>query len=152
MRVGIGVGDVWVATVGGVAGRWELLVAGDPLTQAAQSMSAADPGDVVISSSVHRQLAANAQTTSVADGAFRMDLLTATSVHGPDDSIAADVAGSSLLRAYVPRSVQARIDAGQTDWLAEFRRVSVLFIRLGLDVAGEVLDLQRGMVAVQTAV
>lgn len=33
LRSGIGAGEVLLATVGGVRGRWELLVAGDPLVQ-----------------------------------------------------------------------------------------------------------------------
>ena len=54
MRAGIGAGEMWVATLGGVAGRWELLVAGSPLKQAVHAISAINPGEVAISSAVVR--------------------------------------------------------------------------------------------------
>ena len=49
--------------------------------------------------------------------------------------------------------MQARVDAHQTDWLAEFRRVSALFINLkGLDGAESthLAQLQPAMAAIQT--
>ena len=38
------------------------------------------------------------------------------------------------MRAYIPDVIQSRLDAGQTEWLAEFRRLTVLFVNLiGID-------------------
>ena len=47
----------------------------------------------------------------------------------------AEVAEVSLdmeqaLRCYIPSGVKARLDADQYDWLAELRRVTVLFVKL----------------------
>jgi hypothetical protein len=60
--------------------------------------------------------------------------------------------GNDLLPAFVPRTVAERVAAGQLDWLAEFRRVTVLFIGLGHfdDSTADALDrLQRAMTTVQ---
>jgi class 3 adenylate cyclase/tetratricopeptide (TPR) repeat protein len=155
LRVGIGLGQVWAASVGGVAGRWELLVTGEPLTQAVQSLTAANPGEVAVSAAVWEQIAQHAKASRLADGRFLVESVVAPPPAPSPDAISLEAGAGPLLRAYVPRSVQARLDAGQTDWLAEFRRISVLFIRLGtLDsFPGDALvQLQRTVVAVQTAV
>jgi tetratricopeptide (TPR) repeat protein len=53
---------------------------------------------------------------------------TSASIRGA--AIAADDATRAAVRAYIPDFVLSRLDAGQTQWLAELRRVSVAFVRL----------------------
>jgi class 3 adenylate cyclase/tetratricopeptide (TPR) repeat protein len=155
MRAGIGAGEVWVGTLGGVAGRWELLVAGSPLLQASQAISHVSPGDVAVSPAVHERLASFAKATTAAAGGVRIASVSAPAVRTVDEPPSLGTDDASLLRAYVPRLVQASLDAGHTDWLAEFRRVSVLFVRLdALDasVPENTDQLQRAVVALQTSV
>jgi class 3 adenylate cyclase/tetratricopeptide (TPR) repeat protein len=155
MRAGIGAGEVWVATLGGVEGRWELLVAGNALAEALHAISAVHPGEVAVSAALHERLALFARAARLSDAAFRVSSISAPARRGTADSVPLVRLGSPLLRAYVPRSVQASLDAGQTDWLGEFRRVSVLFIKLGtLDVGAvdAIEHLQRVVVSVQTVV
>lgn len=155
VRIGVGVGDVWAACVGGIAGRWELLVAGDPLTEALHSTSVASAGEVAVSSAVQSRISGDARTIRIADNSYRVESMAASACSPSSAPVALGPDAAFLLRAYVPRSVQARLDAGQTDWLAEFRRVTALFINLGvLDLeASDVLDrVQRAVTSVQTAV
>jgi class 3 adenylate cyclase/tetratricopeptide (TPR) repeat protein len=153
LRAGIGFGKVWAATVGGVGGRWELLVSGEPFAEAVQAMSLAAPGDVAVGASAWARLASHAQGSNIGLSCMRLDGLTdrvPTSSPAP-----VDACPSSWLRPYVPRSVQARLDAGQSDWLAEFRPVTTLFIKLDtLEPGAQVTleRLQRAIVTVQTAV
>src|SRR5262245_54262770 len=72
LRVGIGVGELWTVIVGGVADRWELLVAGDALTQAVRSLGAAIAGDVVGSSAMWKQIASYASAIPRAGGNVRL--------------------------------------------------------------------------------
>ena len=155
LRVGIGAGEVWAATVGGVAGRWELLVGGEPLTQAVRAMSAVDSGEVAMSAVVWERIGCRGGATRLTSGTIRLESLPVGSPLSPPEPITLGTGAESCLRAYIPRSVQASLEAGLTDWLAEFRRVSVLFINLGTleYAAGEALgDLQRAIVALQTVV
>jgi class 3 adenylate cyclase/tetratricopeptide (TPR) repeat protein len=154
VRMGIGIGDVKAATVGGVSGRWELLVTGHPLRETVRSALVAGAGEVAVSAGVRDRIASYATLTPLPHGVFRLESLTAEPP-GPAPHSTQFEIDPVALRAYVPRSVQVRLGAGQTDWLAEFRRVSVLFINLetfdtGNDLALE--QLQRAMVAVQTTV
>ena len=154
MRAGVGVGAVSAASVGGGEGRWELLVTGAPLTQAVRALSLASPGEVVVSSEACQQLAPHAQTSSLADGMFRVESMTPLPSSSPPDLLPLGGDAAAHLRAYVPRAIQAWLDAGHTNWLAEFRRVSVLFINLGRLECGDdeaLAQLQCAVVAVQTA-
>jgi class 3 adenylate cyclase len=151
VRVGIGAGDVVTSQVGGVAGRWELLVAGAPLAQVGQAESLADPGQVILSKEAWALVAPKADGQPVAGGYARLDRVREplpiralrTPVLGP--------AAEPALHAYIPANVAVRLDAGQTQWLAELRRVTVLFINLPDLTEGASLEqAQKGMLAVQS--
>src|SRR5262249_57417676 len=43
LRIGVGAGEVWAASVRGVAERWELVLAGSPLEQAVAAMALPPP-------------------------------------------------------------------------------------------------------------
>src|SRR5262249_22216236 len=49
-KVAIGAGEIAALRVGGVLGRWELLISGSPLIQMGLAEKQARPGDVVLSS------------------------------------------------------------------------------------------------------
>ncbi|PYR47649.1 MAG: hypothetical protein DMF89_18035 [Acidobacteria bacterium] len=153
LRTGLGFGKVWAATVGGVAGRWELLVSGEPLREAVRAMSFAAPGDVAVGASAWARLAPHAHGRGIGFSCMRLDaLIEQVPISTP---AAIDACPGEWLRPYVPRSVQARLDAGQSHWLAEFRRMTSLFIKLDTVEGGapDALEqLQRAIVTVQTAV
>jgi class 3 adenylate cyclase/tetratricopeptide (TPR) repeat protein len=152
LRAGLGVGEVLCATVGGVEGRWELLVAGPALADAVGAVSVAAPGETLLSASVWPQIAGHALGSRVKSLTRLERLIDPIPVLQRTKPSCIEPA---LLRAYVPRSVQVRIDAGQTDWLAEFRRVTALFIKLDslnyVDVHA-LAQLQRAMAGVQSVV
>ena len=155
LRVGVGAGEVWTASVGGVAERWELVLAGRPLEQAVAAMARSQPGEVLISPPAWEQLAPSATARHLGGGTVCLDAILNPLRPEPPARITLDPGALPLLRAYVPRAVQARLDAEQTEWLAEFRRASVLFVNVeGIDyAASDALDrLQGAVVAVQTAV
>lgn len=155
LRCGLGLGEVWSANVGGVAGRWEFLVAGEPLDQAVAAMTAAGVGEIAVSPSAWACIAPFAHGGSAGDSNVRLEAITRPVPLQPPVVAAYRGPADAVLRAYVPLSLQARLDARQSDWLAEFRRVTALFINLGaLDYAapGALDRLQAATVAVQTAV
>lgn len=137
LRLGVGVGEVWSARVGGVEGRWESLVAGEPLQEAAAAERRAQPGETVLSAGAAALLGGLATGQPLPEG-----FLLLRGIHGeplphrPMPVPALPAVAEAALRAYVPRAVQARIDAGQTDWLGEFRNATALFCDVrGLDPA-----------------
>lgn len=133
-RVGIGAGEVLLKHVGGVFGRWEFLVAGAPLAQLSLAGRLAQPGQVVISPEAWKLISRRCSGTPITAagevvGARLEDVgepLPFYAAARPALTAEAETA----LRAYIPGAILARLAAGQSGWLAELRRVSVIFVNL----------------------
>lgn len=227
LRVGIGAGNVLLATIGGLLGRWELLVAGDPVTQASLAQEKAPLGKVVLSArswelvqhwcigypleetypqslqhdkenahpppiempvtklalsvgaspsstvsqseshifhstgiahhaAVHQQQHDNT-TRQVVDVCMLNEICLedvrryVSPISLPYAPLRPEM--EQALRGHLPGALLARLDAGQTDWIAELRRVTILFVNVtGIDYqATKVLDtLQKSMETIQT--
>src|SRR5574341_738533 len=106
LPIGIGVGDAFTAYLGGVFGRWEYLVAGNPLVEDRCS---------------GRKLAGGYVRLTSMKKPVRLRTLHPLHLRPEMEN---------ALRAYIPGAIIARISAGQSGWLAELRRVTVLFIHL----------------------
>jgi class 3 adenylate cyclase/tetratricopeptide (TPR) repeat protein len=151
LRIAVGAGSIQAASVGGVEGRWEFLVRGGPIDQLGSTLAETRPGEVLLSSEAARL--AGSSVSGPRRGAFlRADSAEAPPVPPPQRD--ACLPSEAALRAYVPRIVQARLHAGQREWLAEFRRVTVAFVGLsGLppgDPAPFLERLQEAIRVVQT--
>jgi class 3 adenylate cyclase/tetratricopeptide (TPR) repeat protein len=147
MRIGVGVGDVAAAHLGGASGRWELRVAGPAIAQVIRAEPLAAPGDVILSAEAFALLREESEgeprsAGGASQGAFRLTALHiplaehALSSPPPPEAMVAE------LRGYVPPTVLARLDAGQSEWLSELRRICACFIGIpGLgDTEGRALD------------
>ncbi len=127
IRIGLGSGDAVIAYVGGLMQRWEFVVTGSPVAQASLAQVSAKPGQVVASPEIRERLGAKA----ILDGDVLLSLhspvLTDHKIHTipliADEHIPA-------LQAYIPGAITNRLSAGQAAWMAELRRVTVLFIEL----------------------
>lgn len=121
IKFGIGAGEILAAQVGGLFNRWEYIIAGDALRQAAQAERQAQQGEIVLSPE------AKATITS--------QLVPLRPLVQPDwDSVQNPAAVEAVLRCYVPRPVLVWIDEGLHSWFATLRPMSVLFVGIsGLD-------------------
>jgi class 3 adenylate cyclase/tetratricopeptide (TPR) repeat protein len=134
LKAGIGAGEVWAGSVGGVRDRWLFLVGGDPLEQMATAERQARGGEVVLSPAAWALVRERCTGQPRPTGHLRLlgvrDPLPPRAlepVHLPPEAAAA-------LRTYVPRTAMERLDAGQTQWLADLRRATMFFMKvLGLD-------------------
>jgi class 3 adenylate cyclase/tetratricopeptide (TPR) repeat protein len=131
VRMGISVGDVRLLQVGGIESRWFWLVTGQPLVEASKaSYQAEDPGRVVLSSAAW-QLVEDLYAGHVYEsGAVRLDVLGSLQPMRDFNTLELYPAMEPALRAYIPRGVLARLEAGHNNWLGELRRLTVLFINL----------------------
>ena len=135
MKISIGAGEVFGLSLGGVEGRWPYLIAGDPLRQVAEAEHHAQRGEIVLSPE-----AQNLLPTELAPPH------PLAPFHWPD----APTEAIAALRAQVPQVISYRLEAGQADWLAELRHLSVLFLGVsGLDYeAPEALAQAQAWIAV----
>jgi len=153
LRVGIGASHVAAVHVGGLEGRWALVLTGLALADGLRAEALAAPGEVVIAPRLWPQIEGHARGRPLADGFVCVEDLGAeiscTPLLRPVLGAEAEVA----LCGYVPTAVASRLAAGQRSWLAELRRVAVLFINLPrLSYATPLPDAQAVMLAVQQTV
>jgi class 3 adenylate cyclase len=136
----VGSGEVSVAHLGGVRGRWEVVVGGPAVVQVCAIEQVAGPGDVVLSPAALDLLGDLVTGGRVRLGAGGLPVFRLAAVRSPPrDARSVGRAGpveaaGPALRGYVPAAVTARLAAGQSAWISELRTVSVLFVGLpGLD-------------------
>lgn len=150
IRVSIGAGGFQDEELGGVHGRWLHVLAGDPLDQVTRADALGAVGLIVASPDAVGLLGGAAETASLGpDGSSLEGLLPVTRPSGPPEP--PDPA-AALMAAFVPEVVATRLLAGQRDFLAEFRRVSILFMRLDIPDAGDLGARHGAIVSFQEAV
>ncbi|NJN97296.1 MAG: hypothetical protein HC875_26045 [Anaerolineales bacterium] len=139
MKAGIGAGSVLECNIGGVAGHWEYVVGGDPLAQVAKAEHYAQPGQIILSPSAWQEAQSFFSGLAVpgTPGFIRLgEILTPLPASPPEvldwsqlEPVEAAIAEKGL-RSYVPDTVKDRLGE-QSDWLAELRRITVLFVGIG---------------------
>jgi len=129
IKVGIGAGRVRLSDVGGEQGHWDFLASGEPLREMVQAEHAAQPGDIIVGPHAWSHVP-GAQGEPRGPAGFK--LLALAPIPLPTVlPVEPTPRMEPALRAYLPRVVSLRLEAGHGQWLSEFRTVTVLFINLG---------------------
>jgi class 3 adenylate cyclase/tetratricopeptide (TPR) repeat protein len=111
VRIGMGAGQAYTALVGGTGGQWECVLAGPALESAISALDTASAG-----------------TAATAPGWPSTTDPPPLPRAAPIGDGRLSAAAETALRAFVPPALLARLDAGQVEWLGEFRQVTVLFV------------------------
>src|SRR5262245_18642487 len=92
----------------------------------------ASPGEVVASPEAWAALAETCRGSARDGGSVRVEEVTSSAGRpGPPAERPALPPGlADVLRAGLPGAIRSRLGAGQDSWLAELRRISVLFFGL----------------------
>jgi class 3 adenylate cyclase/tetratricopeptide (TPR) repeat protein len=139
MRMAVGAGRAYTVHIGGTFGRWEFFITGEPIIQVNQADHLARPQQVVLSPEAWALVEADGAGTPLAGtpGGVWLRAVHAPPAAAPAAAPQLEEQAETALRAYIPSAIIARLTAGQdrgdasgADWLAELRRVSVLFINL----------------------
>ena len=129
MRVGIGAGTVAAISVG-TSERSEFIVVGTPVLETCAAEQQTSPGTVALTPVAHALTAARCLGRPLAHGGVSLDAVRAPL---PVQALAAPRCNGlpiDDLQAYAPPAILARLAAGQSEWLAELRQVTVMFVRL----------------------
>ncbi|HEU4744054.1 MAG TPA: AAA family ATPase, partial [Anaerolineales bacterium] len=138
LKLAVSLGRINMVHVGGVFNRWEFLITGAPLVELGLANNLAKAGEILITPSAWKLIRndSNAQTIefelkdAIAQGGRLESLNKPSSIFSsPKKPVIPDGAENSL-RPYIPGAVINRLTAGQSSWIAELRRVTVLFINL----------------------
>ncbi len=149
-RVAIGVGRAWLVAAGGHEGSWIPIAGGDAIEQLEPTLDDAEPGEVVLSPEAATLLDLDDRHLTTGQGLQDAEVAPPTV---PDPVV--PVPDATLLHPFVPAIVRARHQAGFLDSFAEYRRVSVAFVRLPrveVDEPDRVAKIQQLALAFQEAV
>ncbi len=138
MRYGVGAGELIAARVGGVGGRWKLLLAGDVVDDVGAAQKRARSGEVVLSPEAWGASGRSWPHRSDGEGFARVEpepgaaeeVEAVSPVPAPGDCRHAEMAPEAIA-AYVPELVLQRGGALSTPWAAELRRLTIACVRLG---------------------
>jgi class 3 adenylate cyclase/tetratricopeptide (TPR) repeat protein len=129
-RIGISAGDLRVAFVGGVGGRWELVPLGGPLGEVAEAEQAASAGAVVLAEPAWARVKDRCEGRELRDGLVELVEVRAPPDPAPSTSLTARDPSDELLSSFVPLPVRQRQTTSDTRWLQEMRRVTVVMASL----------------------
>ena len=148
-RVGVAAGDLRVAFVGGVGGRWELMPAGGPICDVAEAERRARPGTVVLSASAWEAAPGDLSGRALGDGPHELLSVDRPIDPMPAAELTAADPSESVIAPFVPLPVRERRLSSDTEWLQEIRRVTVLMASLpgDADADADELELRHRVVA-----
>jgi class 3 adenylate cyclase len=168
VKVGVGVGAISILHIGGVFGRLEYIATGQPLLQAFGAEHCAVQREVVVSpevwSMVKEYFKADINDTG---HAFLQDCPKPVKKFGiaaanQKDKLFSRLGAQAMnnIGKYVPSAVLPFVNHHEERWASELRRISVLFVNLGvaeeelatLNTDEDVLKIHRVLESVQLAV
>jgi class 3 adenylate cyclase/tetratricopeptide (TPR) repeat protein len=131
LRVGIGAGRLLLGTTGSAGDHCEPYAAGEPIVQVALAERKAAVGEVVLSPAAAAAAGDRLETVPVGQGCHRVTRVRDAGGPAFPRRPVPNESAAAALRLFVPAAVLSRIDAGQGQWLAEFRLVVTLFANVG---------------------
>lgn len=130
LRIGVGVGNILNVHLGGQQNRWEFFLTGNGIAQASEAEKLAQPGHVAISHDAFSLIQNKFRTTPLENNFYEVQAALEEIQPQP---LAPSLLGRELepgMRAHIPGAILSRLSAGQASWLAELRRVTILFVNL----------------------
>ncbi|HEY5318750.1 MAG TPA: adenylate/guanylate cyclase domain-containing protein, partial [Solirubrobacteraceae bacterium] len=148
VRLGVSAGPLRALELGGLHGRRFSILGGEPLDAAAKASEVVAPGEVGVDAERWPLLATRSRGKPLPQGYTRIAELEV-----PPQRPAAPAPApvpAALLTPYLPPAVASREGIGQGDWLAELRRVTVVYVNLpGVDHLTEPVLVQQAVLALQ---
>jgi len=138
LKLAVSMGTITSAHVGGVFNRWEFLLTGNPLVEVGIANTLANAGEIFITPSAWKLIRNDCVAEAIefelkdtiAQGGRLDSLNKPSSIFTTPSKPVIPEGVENSLRAYIPGAIINRLTAGQGGWIAELRRVTVLFINL----------------------
>jgi len=152
IKISITGGLLDILHVGGVGGRKHSTVAGAPIQRLGRLEAEAEPGFVMAGPEMATLLGEEYDGEPTPGGNLRIDRLRASIPAEAVDRPLIPSSAENGLREFVPEIIPQRVSAGQDEWLAEFRRVTSVFVNLFGAQSGDVEEIHDVVRALQAIV
>ncbi len=130
LRVAVGAGPVRHLHLGGVRGRCEFLVVGEPFVDVGTANKEVRPEDAVATPRAWQLIGDRCQGEVLPSGDVRLLGVREPLPLRPLEGTRLTAAAEPVVRNYIPAAVRSRLEAGQTAWVGELRQLTVLFMNL----------------------
>ena len=138
LKLAISTGLVGEVHVGGVFNRWEFLMTGEPFGELSVANGLAQAGNILLTPSAWGLIQKDCQAAPLefqfndkfAQAARLEGLPRPSALAVSREELSISDAAENAMRVYIPGTIISRLTAGQGGWIAELRRVSILFITL----------------------
>jgi len=138
LKLAVSMGTITSAHVGGVFNRWEFLLTGNPLVEVGIANNIAKAGEIIVTPSAWKLIRSDSIAESIefelkeniAQGGRLSGLNKPSSIFKMPEVPVISSGVENSLRPYIPGAIINRLTAGQSAWIAELRRVTVLFVNL----------------------
>jgi class 3 adenylate cyclase/tetratricopeptide (TPR) repeat protein len=149
LKAGVSAGTLQAMHVGGVRNRWEFVIAGKPLVDMGIAEHLANAGDVIVAPDAWALVGATCEGSPLELGCVRLVSVREpiARMSMPTPEVPEDLA--PVLWGYVAGAIRPRLEARLVDWLAEMRRVTVLFVQLPDLIEGRADQLPRTQVVMR---
>jgi len=153
MRIAVSAGDVRFFQLGGVFNRWEIALAGKSLAEVGIANEECELGEVTVTPFVKEAIADRCHTEKLSEFTYQITEYKQTDIITEKKGLPDNVVSLDTLRAYIPAAIHKKLERGQSGWLAELRRVSVIFVNLpDLNFDAELNWAQKVMTTIQSSV
>lgn len=148
LRFGVGLGRIRAMSVAWDADHLDLIVTAAPVADTCRAERNAGPGEILLTEHAWAAAGSGCMGEVRPDGFTRLTGLRGRFPSVGTREIALGARAAETLRRWVPPAVRARLAAGQEEWLAEHRRVTVLFVRLPDWTSVSMADAQATIAAI----
>lgn len=129
-RIALAAGQIELAGLGGVFNRWEIVITGDAIDQISMAQDILLPGLIVASPAAWGFIKSQASGNPIQGGYVSLTGIKSKVEAEAERVNQLEENSIPALKSYIPGAIAKRLDAGQSDWLAELRRVTSLFISI----------------------
>jgi class 3 adenylate cyclase/tetratricopeptide (TPR) repeat protein len=136
-RAGVSAGELRIAFVGGVGGRWELMPAGSPIDDVARAERLAEPGTVAISAPAWSLVAPRCEGRPLDEALVEVTGVRRPVAARPSASLTTPDPPDELIAPFVPLPVRRSEIAAGTEWMQEKRPVTVVMTNLATTDTGD---------------
>ena len=130
MQIGVSAGHVSAVHIGGVRGRWEFMLSSTPLVHCTYAEEMAGAGQVVVCPDAWKLVRDVCVGRPLARNYYQITAIAPPDATKPQSIPHLSPQAQTMLERYIPAAVLPYLKAGHSEWVAEIRPVTVIFMHL----------------------